>query len=647
MQVISRPFRGLALLLALAMLLPAAGAAQESDAARSAQTIWRLLDYIAVDYPAAVEDGEVISEFEYAEMREFAASVATRLETLPPTPERDALIDRTGELEAAIAGKVPPPEVAGLARGLADDLLAAYPVTLAPTSAPDLARGAEIYAAECAACHGAEGAGDGPLSEGMEPPPIPFTDRARARERSIFSLYQVTTQGLEDTPMTSFDHLPREDRWAVAFYSGTLAFSEGERAAGRRLWESDDGELAAAIPDLEALVRATPAGLAEALGTGRAAPLMAYLRANPSAVERGTEGSLALVRTRLDELLEAYRAGDAGGATDLALSAYLDGFEPVEPLLAARDGALMRRIEGAMIELRNRIGRGVPAEEVAAQIAAVEGLIDEAEAELAGDAAGWTASFIGALTILLREGLEAILVVIAMIAFLRKAERPEILRYVHGGWIAALIAGGLTWIVATKLIAISGAGRELTEGLGGVLAALVLVSVGIWMHGKSQADAWQRYIKAKMSHALSRRSAWFLFALAFVVVYREAFETILFFIALWGQGDQAAIMAGGATATVLLAGIAWALLVYSVKLPIAQFFRFSSILIGALAVVLAGKGISALQEAGWIDVSPLAAAPRIEILGLYPTMEGIAVQVLTLLVLLAAFRYNSRRPAVQ
>ncbi|MGO8609074.1 FTR1 family protein, partial [Rhizobium johnstonii] len=91
-----------------------------------------------------------------------------------------------------------------------------------------------------------------------------------------------------------------------------------------------------------------------------------------------------------------------------------------------------------------------------------------------------------------------LLVVIAIVAFLRKAERPEALRYVHAGWVAALAAGGLTWALATYAIGVSGASRELTEGFGSLLAAVILLSVGIWMHGKSQADQWQRYIHAKL-----------------------------------------------------------------------------------------------------------------------------------------------------
>jgi high-affinity iron transporter len=217
------------------------------------------------------------------------------------------------------------------------------------------------------------------------------------------------------------------------------------------------------------------------------------------------------------------------------------------------------------------------------------------------------------------------------------------LPYVHGGWVAALLAGAVTWAVATYAIGISGASRELTEGVGSLLAAIVLLSVGIWMHGKSQAEEWRRYIATKMQGALSRGAAGFLFGLAFIVVYREVFETILFYAALWTADNGATILAGALTALVLLAAVAWAMLRYSRTLPITQFFAYSAILIAILAVVLAGKGIGALQEAGIVPITPLAAVPRISWLGLFPTAEAVGAQLLTLVAVIAGFR-SARRP---
>jgi high-affinity iron transporter len=303
----------------------------------------------------------------------------------------------------------------------------------------------------------------------------------------------------------------------------------------------------------------------------------------------------------------------------------------------------MTRTERAMSELRAAIAAGAPAAELRGRLAALGPLLDGAEAALAPEAATELSTFLGAFTILLREGLEALLVVIAMIAFLRKAERPEVLPYVHGGWAAALVAGAATWAVATYLVGISGASRELTEGFGALLAAIILVSVGIWMHGKSQAEEWRRYIQEKMGKALSRGSAWFMFGLAFVVVYREVFETILFYAALATPDNGGTILAGALTAVALLALIAWAMLRYSRKLPITLFFRYSAILVAILAVVLAGKGVGALQEAGLVPLTLLPGVPRIDLLGVVPTAEALGAQLLTLLVVVYGFRATARK----
>ena len=631
------------LLLLVLLLFPVATTAQQApDVQSQVQTTWRLLDYVAVDYPAAIENGRIVSQGEYAEMLEFTRTVGERIAALPDHAMKADLSRQAQALRAAVAAKAPPPRIAELARGLGSDLLAAYPVPLAPRAAPDLGRAAALYRENCAACHGTAGDGRGPMAANLDPEPIAFTDRARASERSLFSLYQVIDQGLEDTAMTSFAHLPAEDRWALAFYTGQFAFPPALAAEGERIWSADSA-LRARLGNLEALAAITPAALAAEIGPERAAAVTAYLRANPGAVTRTAASPLDIARANLAESLAAYRAGDSGRAHELALAAYLNGFEPVEPILATRNGALLRQVESAMAELRSAISGRRPAEEVASRIDALNALFAEAGAVIAPSEATAVSTFLGGFLILAREGLEALLIVIAMIAFLQRADRRSVLPYVHGGWIAALVAGGATWWIATSFIEISGASREITEGAGSLLAALVLVSVGIWMHGKAQASEWQRYIQATMGKALGRGSAWFLFGLAFIVVYREVFETILFYAALSAQGDDAALFAGAATAAVVLAAIAWAMLKYSKRLPITQFFLWSAVLIAVLAVVLTGKGVAALQEGGLLGITPLPSAPSIPILGIVPTAEALGAQAAVLLILLFGFGRNRVR----
>ena len=472
----------------------------------------------------------------------------------------------------------------------------------------------------------------------MEPPPIDFTDVKRARQRSVFALYEVIRQGLEGTPMVSYGLLPEADRWALAFHISTLAFPQTEVEAGRRRWESDPA-LRAQLPGLDALVQVSPAVLADQrLGPDAADAVMAYLRRNPQVVQVVDTGRLAVARNRLDASIAAYRAGDRGEARRLALSAYLDGFEPLEPIVATR-GDLVARVEGAMNAYRASIAGGAPEEDVAARAATIRHLFDQVESALGEPERDFVSVFLAAATILLREGIEAMLVVVAMIAFLRKAGRDDVMSYIHAGWVGALAAGVLTWVLATRLVSISGASRELTEGIGSVVAAVVLVTVGLWMHHKSLAGRWQQYVREKLSAALTKRSAWALAVLAFVVVYREVFETILFYVALWSEGNGRPVLAGLLVGSALLAVSAWSMLRASRKLPIGTFFSWSSMLIAVLAFVLAGKGVAALQESGVVGVTPIGG-PRLAWLGIFPTVEGLAAQALVLLVIATGFGYS-------
>ncbi len=607
----------------------------------SVQTAWRLLDYIAVDYQGAVQDGKVVSKTEFTEMTEFAASAHKRIAALPASHAKADLQRRAVSLQTLIAGKAPAATVAATARALAADLIKAHPVPLAPAKTPVFDRGQALFTQNCASCHGLNGDGKGPASVSLQPPPTAFADKDRARERSVFAFYQVLEQGIEGTSMASLAGLPSQDRWDVALYASAFAYPTSAAAEGERIWKGD-AALRARI-NMENLIGMTPASLANEIGEAKADAVTAYLCRSPAAVLEPTAGPLTLARTRLDEALTAYAKGDRKGATDLALSAYLDGFEPVEPILSARDNALVVRLEGTMGALRAGIANGLPLDEVRRQVGMLDALFTDAESVLARVAASAGASFFGAFTILLREGLEALLIVVAMLAFLRKVERNDALPYVHGGWVAALGAGGLTWIVATYFISISGASRELTEGFGSVFAAIVLLWVGVWMHGKSNAKAWQCYICDKLNHAINGRSAWFLFDLSFLVVYREVFETILFYAAIWNQGNGGAVLAGGAAAVVALLATAWMMMRYSRALPIDRFFAYSSVLVAVLAVVLIGKGVTALQEAGYLPIHPLADFPRIAILGLFPSREGIIAPLAMIFFLAIGFGYNNRK----
>ncbi|WP_232080933.1 cytochrome c/FTR1 family iron permease [Variovorax sp. SRS16] len=611
----------------------------EMSVENKAKQVWQLLDYVAVDYGGAVSNGAVLKDSEYAEMQEFASTAERQLGELPSGNTSGTLRQRAARLRSAVANKEDPGTVAQLAHSLADAVQKAYPFPVAPVSLPDLARGARLFQAQCAACHGPQGHGDGPLAASLNPKPIALAARARARERTLFALHQIISSGVEGTSMVSFGALPDEDRWALAFFVGTLPYSANDTAAGAKLWQ-ESAPARQAMPGLDALTQTSEHALAARLDGESAKALTAYLRTNPQALAENKPGGTSIAKAKLTQSVDALRGGDRAAATKLALSAYLDGFEPVEPALATRDRALFEKIESGMVAFRAKVAEG-NVDEVQASAQTLQRLLGDADRVLSPSENDAVAAFIGALTILLREGLEALLVIVAMLAFLKKAQRQDVLVYVHAGWVVALAAGGVTWVVATYLVGISGASRELTEGFSSLFAAVVLLGVGMWMHQKSVAGRWQVYLKEKLSAALDRRAAWFLFSLAFVAVYREVFETVLFYAALWTEGNGWPLLAGLATGMALLAILAVVLLRTSARLPIGQFFAASSLLVAVLAVVLAGKGIAALQEAGLLHTSPIPI-PRIDVLGVYPSWQTLLAQLAVLLAVVVAFLINVR-----
>ncbi|MCU6435305.1 cytochrome c/FTR1 family iron permease [Undibacterium sp. Jales W-56] len=626
------------ILIALLCFASASLPARANDLPTQTKTkqIWQMLDYLAVDYGRSVKDGAVRNQSEYAEMEEFARTAERQLAELPDSPAMPELKSEAAKLRTSIGNKSSPQEVADQAHALAGHLLATYPIPMAPVKLPELQLGAKLYQSQCASCHGVSGHADGPLSATLNPPPIALADHGRAQERSVFSLQQIITQGVAGTSMRGFTELTDEERWAIAYFASTMSYSDADRQTGAKIWATRPN-IQAAVPTLAALTQTSEATLAKNIGPEVARPLIAYLRSTPAVLAASGADSVLIAKSKLKDSVAALEAGDTSQASRLALSAYLDGFEPVEPALAAKNKGLFEDIEKTMGMYRNAVSQNN-----IGQAQAIEQRLQKllAEASAALDTSNDPLStFLGALTILLREGLEALLIVVAMIAFLRKAERTDVLKYVHGGWIAALGSGGLTWVVATYLVNVSGASREMTEGFSAIFAAVVLLAVGIWMHQKSLAGRWQAYVKQKLSAALSKKSAMMLFLLSFVTVYREVFETVLFYAALWTPNNGIYLISGLALGIILLAAIGFLLLRSSARLPISKFFAWSSALVAVLAVVLMGKGVAALQKVGYLGLTPISM-PRIDVLGLYPSVQTVLAQVVILLIIVASIAFN-------
>jgi high-affinity iron transporter len=624
-----------------AMLASARAQAQTPIAAASAPaspqvaptdagpTIVHLLDYVGVDYPGTVKDGKVTDAGEYEEQREFVTQAIALLGQMPSNPARAALQDKARRLLALVEAKAPGAEVSAAADALRWDTIRTYGITVAPKRAPAMAQAAKLYQAHCAACHGATGRGDGPAAKGMDPAPANFHDAERMRSRSAYGLYNTLTLGVAGTPMPAFKALSDDERWALALLAASMRFGPEQLQAGEQAWR--EGGSRAAFGSLKDLVTRTPAETMAQHGEPAEA-VQAWLSAHPEALQAAGPEPLALARDKLDESLQRYRSGDREGARQLAITAYLEGFDLVENSLDNVDAPLRLEIEREMMALRNAIGDNHSADQVAEQMARIHSLLERAQDKLSSEGLSPTTAFLSSLLILLREGLEAVLVLAAIVAFVRKTGRRDALVYVHLGWIAALALGVATWWVASRLISISGANRELAEGVTALTASGMLLYVGYWLHSKSYAQAWQHFIRDQVNAALGKGTLWAMAAVSFLAVYRELFEIILFYQALWVQAGEAghtAVLAGIGVAAVALAALTWVILKYSVRLPIGPFFAATAGLLALLAVVFAGNGVAALQEAGVIGAQPVSFV-SLPLLGVHPTLQGLAAQALTL-----------------
>jgi high-affinity iron transporter len=629
----------------VALLCLAGGAARTTaqPAPQPAHLILHMLDYIAVDYPEFVQDGVVLDEAEYDEQLDFSRQVLDSLGHLPAPAERPELLRLAEQLLDRIQHKAPGLEVAALAQELRWSIIRAYAIEIAPKRPPDLRLAASLYQTQCAACHGTQGQGDGPAGANLEPAPSNFHDRQRMGQRSVYSLYSTITLGVQGTGMAGFQTLSEEERWALAFYVGQFPSPVADVQRGADLWRAGIGR--SWFPDLASIVTQTVSGARTTHGD-EAPLIMAYLLHHPEAVVPTTEAPLARSSRLVGDSLAAYTQGQVQRARDLAVSAYLDGFELTEASLDAVDRRLRISIEAEMMRYRSLLQSQADVSTLTAAAERLQGLLSDARQVLETTRLPTSAVFLSAFVILLREGLEAILILAAIYALLIKAKRRDALPYVHAGWVAALALGGITWVVASYVMTIGGATREVTEGVTALVAAAVLLYVGFWMHDKAYAERWRSFLADQIQGALSSRTMWALASVSFLAVYREAFETVLFYQALWVQvAPRYLPMLGGiVSAAAALIILGWLIFRGSVKLPLGVFFGVTSWLLAILAIVFAGQGIAALQEAGRL---PIAAVdfPSVPALGLYPTLQGLGVQAVLLLLVAGVFLYTRYRTA--
>jgi high-affinity iron transporter len=246
--------------------------------------------------------------------------------------------------------------------------------------------------------------------------------------------------------------------------------------------------------------------------------------------------------------------------------------------------------------------------------------------------------------IILREGLEAALILAAIVAMLRVMGATDAIRYIHLGWVLALVAGGLTWLATQTVLTFSGQHRESMEGFISVFAAVALFYVGYWLHTRTETKRWQAFIEHKVKNVLSGKKIFGLVGISFFAVYREAFEVVLFYQALWLQNESnhGAVIWGFVTGLAALAVVTFAIFKLGLRIPLRYFFGATGTLLYIMAFIFAGNGINELQAAGWVPSTPVGFPLQAPLLGIYPTLETLAAQVLMLLAFVATSVWMAR-----
>ncbi|HEX7141123.1 MAG TPA: FTR1 family protein [Nitrososphaeraceae archaeon] len=354
------------------------------------------------------------------------------------------------------------------------------------------------------------------------------------------------------------------------------------------------------------------------------------------------------IRINLQHVLNLYKDNKYDEALLVSRSAYLDSYENIELPLRPIDPDFTLDMEIKFAELRNMIEQRSKYENIVKKIGEIQKGLDESETLVSG--IGTIApgiAFSSSFSIIFREGLESALIIGAIITYLEASRNDRFKKHVYYGIILAAGATALTWIIAEFFIELSGASRELIEAIAGISAVAVLFWVSFWVLNKIETKKWIEFVKSKVWKATTTGSVMVFVALSFFTVYREGFETVLFYQAMlsYAKHMELFVILGMIIGLAVIIVVAFLVRKLGKKLPLRVLFGLTMGIGAYMSITFLGNAIREFQEVGYITTTHLfGIIPRLDVnlatmTGIHPTLETVVAQLILLSVYLVGSAY--------
>ncbi len=561
-----------------------------------------MLNIAAKEFEEGVVNGKIVVAPEYEESLVFLQQAIERFARLsaeiPDSQKVEKLKNQLINIMGLVKDKADSQKVWAEVNSINSELLATFNIEInkTPITPVSLVNGEKIFENNCSICHGLTGNGDGPMASQFDPSPAVLSNAKLTGDANTtaYDNFEVINVGIANTAMMAWAGVLSETQiWDVTYYLRTFS------------------NVNIQLPPVN-LELAT----IESLADSNLATLV---------VEE--------VRGLLDKSLEIYKSGQGDNAAEVAFDAYL-AYEKIESNLITKDRSLGVSLESVFSRYRGEIKRNAPFDHVQSLNNEINLKLSKG-LKLLKSEVGFTGMFFQSFSIIVREGFEAILIIAALIAFLIKSRNQARVKSIHIGVVVGILASFATAYIIQEILHLNMANQELLEGWIMLTAVVVLFWVSYWLVSKIETRKWQNYINKKMRGALSKGNTFTLGAVAFISVYREGFETVLFYKALYLYADNATggIIPGFLAGCVVLAGVFYLINTLGMRIPIKWFFGFTSVLLYYMAFTFMGKGVHELQMGEQVSMTVANFLPSIHWLGMYPTWETFIGQA----VLFAAF----------